>query len=142
MPIRLIDFDSPEYWKMIKLRDAILRKPLGLTFSAEDLEKERHDIFIGVFDEDEILGCCVLTPENGDTVRLRQMAVAYGLQQKGIGTTIMAYAEGIARDRRYKYLVMHARAVATGFYERLGYTIVGDQFTEVNIPHYMMGKKL
>ena len=37
---------------------------------------------------------------------------------------------------------MHARETAVGFYEKLGYKVVGDKFTEVTIPHYVMEKKL
>jgi predicted GNAT family N-acyltransferase len=37
---------------------------------------------------------------------------------------------------------MHARKTATGFYEKLGYKIVGKEFTELNIPHYNMEKPL
>ncbi|MEJ7682070.1 MAG: GNAT family N-acetyltransferase [Segetibacter sp.] len=37
---------------------------------------------------------------------------------------------------------MHARKSAVGFYEKLGYKIVGDEFLELNIPHYIMEKQL
>ena len=44
--------------------------------------------------------------------------------------------------RSYRRLVLHARATAVGFYERLGYRIEGPEFCEVTIPHYPMGKSL
>jgi predicted GNAT family N-acyltransferase len=37
---------------------------------------------------------------------------------------------------------MHARESAVGFYEKLGYQINSDVFNEVNIPHYVMEKRL
>jgi predicted GNAT family N-acyltransferase len=37
---------------------------------------------------------------------------------------------------------MHARKSAVGFYEKLGYKIVGDEFEEVTIPHFEMQKTL
>jgi len=39
-------------------------------------------------------------------------------------------------------MVMHARKTALGFYEKLGYNVVGDEFTEVTIPHFVMEKNL
>jgi len=54
----------------------------------------------------------------------------------------MNYAENIARDAGYKKIIMHARKTAIGFYEKLGYTVTGNEFTEVSIPHYVMEKKL
>lgn len=127
---------------MVKLRYEIMRKPQGLTFSNEELQNEKNDILIGAFDEDEILGCCILTKIDNDCTRLRQMAVQKNKQRMGIGESMMAFAEIIARDKGYKTLTMHARDTAIGFYEKYGYKIKGDAFTEVNINHHVMEKIL
>jgi predicted GNAT family N-acyltransferase len=37
---------------------------------------------------------------------------------------------------------MHARKTAVGFYEKLGYKRIGNEFLEVTIPHYAMEKAL
>ncbi|MBL7721634.1 MAG: GNAT family N-acetyltransferase [Chitinophagaceae bacterium] len=142
MALKIIEHGSPEYRLMVKLRDDILRKPLGLTFAPDELEHEKENILIGAFDDDDILGCCMLVEENSATVRLRQMAVLNDLQGKGIGRALMTFAENIARDRGYKILSMHARKNATGFYEKMGYKVASDEFTEVTIPHYVMEKEL
>lgn len=142
MPLKIIDHNSKEYKKMVELRQQILRKPLGLDFSTEELEKEKNDLLIAAFEDDEILGCCILTQIDANTVRLRQMAVKAGLQGKGVGRVLMQFAENIARDRGNKKLIMHARKSAAGFYEKLGYSIAGKEYTEVTIPHYNMEKTL
>jgi len=36
MALKIIEHGSPEYGQMVKLRDDILRKPLGLTFAPEN----------------------------------------------------------------------------------------------------------
>ena len=127
---------------MVNLRNELLRKPLGLTFTAGELEKEKEDILMGAFEEDKLLGCCLLTEMDIKTIRLRQMAVSNNLQGKGIGRALMIFAENIARDRGYRKLVMHARKTALGFYEKLGYQVIGGEFEEVTIPHYVMEKAL
>ena len=127
---------------MIKLRDDILRKPLGITFSSEELEQEKKNMLIGAFDDDEILGCCMLVEEDPSTVRLRQMAVLNDLQGKGIGKALTIFAENIARDHGYKIMNMHARKNVIGFYEKMGYKVKGDEFVEITIPHYIMEKEL
>lgn len=142
MPIKQIDYGSREYDQMLKLRYEILRRPLKLTFHKEDLEKEKDDILIGAFEEDKMLGCCLLTKMDKDCVRLRQMAVQNNLQGKGIGASLMNFAENIARDLGFKKMIMHARKTAVGFYEKLGYTTTGGEFSEVSIPHVVMEKKL
>ncbi len=142
MPLKIIEFGSPSYQKMVDLRFQILRNPLGLTFSQADLDKEKDDILIGFFEEDNLEGCCILTPVNKTDIRLRQMAVISGLQYRGIGRVIMNFAENVARDRGYKVLHMHARKTAVGFYQKLGYEIIGEEFEEVTIPHFEMQKAL
>ena len=87
------------------------------------------------------LGCCILTPLDHNTLRLRQMAVQNNLQGKGIGVSILNFAENIARDKGYKTLMMHARDTVIGFYERFGYKVKGEQFIEVNTPHHIMEKE-
>ena len=142
MALKIVDHGSHEYRQMVKLRDDMLRKPLGLGFSPEELEEEKEHMLIAAFEEEDILGCCMLVEENTKTVRLRQMAVLNDLQGKGIGRALMTFAENIARDRGFKILSMHARKNAVGFYEKMGYKIAGDEFVEVTIPHYLMEKKL
>jgi predicted GNAT family N-acyltransferase len=142
MALKMIDHGSKEYQQMVKMRMDILRKPLGLSFTKEELEKEKDEVLIGAFEDDKMLGCCMLIRQPDNTVRLRQMAVMNNLQGKGIGRALMNFAENIARDLGYKKLSMHARKTAAGFYEKLGYHKTGDEFFEVTIPHYIMEKEL
>ncbi|MBS1621713.1 MAG: GNAT family N-acetyltransferase [Bacteroidetes bacterium] len=142
MALKIIDHGTAEYRQMVKLRDDILRKPLGLSFSETELEEEKDNMFIGAFDDDRMLGCCMLVEEDANTVRLRQMAVLNDLQGKGIGRALMNFAENLARDRGYRIITMHARKYATGFYEKMGYKVAGPEFIELTIPHYIMEKKL
>ena len=142
MAVKLIDHGSGDYRQMVNLRLLLLRKPLGLSFAQEELDKEKEDILIGCFEDDKLEGCCLLTKVDAKTLRLRQMAVVSGLQGKGIGKVLTQFAENIARDRGYKKIIMHARKTAIGFYEKLGYKKRGDEFKEVTIPHYIMEKEL
>ena len=142
MALKIIDHGTPEYEQMIKLRDEILRKPLGLSFSPEELEKEKDNLLIAAYEDDQMLGCAMLVEDDSQTVRLRQMAVVNDLQGKGIGRALMNFAENLDRDRGYKKITMHARKNAAGFYEKMGYKKVGSEFQEITIPHYLMEKKL
>lgn len=142
MPIKQIDHGTKEYLKMVELRNEILRKPLGLTFDEQELDREKDDILIAAFEEDKMLGCCLLTKVDNQCVRLRQMAVQNNLQGKGIGASMMNYAENVSRDAGYHKIIMHARKTAIGFYEKLGYKVTGNEFEEITIPHFIMEKKL
>jgi predicted GNAT family N-acyltransferase len=142
MAVKIIDYGSKQYKQMIDLRYHILRKPLGLSFTQEELDDEKKNIHIGCFDDEKLEGCCMLVPLDNATIQLRQMAVISGLQGKGIGKVLMQFAENISRDQGYKKIIMHARKTAIGFYEKLDYRKAGNEFLEVTIPHLAMEKDL
>ena len=52
MALKIIDHGTKEYQQMVKLRDDMLRKPLGLTFTPEELEEEKDNMLIGAFEDD------------------------------------------------------------------------------------------
>ncbi len=142
MALKIIDYGTHEYRQMVKLRDDLLRKPLGLSFSKEELESEKENMLIAAFDDDDILGCCMLVEKDPETARLRQMVVLNNLQGKGVGTAILQFAENLARDRGYKKIMMHARKNTSDFFEKSGYKITGNEFIELTIPHFVMTKEL
>jgi len=141
MALKIIDHGSKEYRQMVQLRTDILRKPLGLNFSPEELDLEKNYILIGAFEEEKMLGCCMLIKKDPE-MRLRQMAVMNNLQGKGIGRALLQFAENIARDRGYKKITMHARKTVVTFFEKLGYKVSSDEFVEITIPHFEMEKEL
>lgn len=144
MELKLITYQSPEYDEMVALRYSILRAPIGLIFTKEDLQKDENDLLlVASFPaSNKVVGCCILTPLNEYTVQLRQMAIASFMQGKGLGSQLLLFAENIAKDRHYKYIYLHARKVAVDFYKKHNYTIESDLFTEVGIPHFDMLKQL
>lgn len=142
MDIRIIKAQSQEYEQMVSLRISALLEPIGIPGSYIDPEKEKDDIFIGAFDEDRIIGCCILTPQIESRVQLRQMAVLPVLQGRGIGAAIIRFAEEEARKRNFKILMMHARDPVVEFYRKCGYTVEGEPFQEVGMGHRTMQKEL
>ena len=142
MALKIIDYGTHEYRLMLKLREDLLRKPLGISFTKEELEREKQDVLIGAFDDDDILGCCMLVELEPGVVRLRQLAVLNNLQGKGVGTAILQFSENLARDLGYKKITMHARKHTVDFFEKLGYQTVGEEFIEITIPHFEMVKEL
>ena len=142
MGLKQIDHGSTEYREMVDLRNRILRQPLGLTFTDEELQQEKDDILIAAYDDEDMVGCCMLVKQDDKTLRLRQMAVHESVQGKGIGASILQFAENLAHDRGYACIRMHARDSALDFYRKLGYQVKGDVFLEVNLPHHIMEKEL
>jgi predicted GNAT family N-acyltransferase len=55
---------------------------------------------------------------------------------------MMRQVEAQLAARGFTSLSMHARSSAVGFYEKLGFRVVGGEFVEVTIPHRVMVKAL
>ena len=142
MEIRIIAHNSDDYEQMVSLRISQLLEPIGVPASYIEREKERRDILIGAFENEEIIGCCVLTPKNDTVIQLRQMTVRNDRREKRIGTAIIEFAEGIARKNNFSLLMMHARNPVIDFYKHCGYEIEGEEFFEVGIGHHKMQKQL
>ena len=60
-----------------------------------------------------------------EEAQIRYMAVAEGRRGAGLGRLIVRRLEEIARHRGAKYVVLNARDEAVGFYQALGYEVVG-----------------
>ncbi len=142
MQLKTITTGTPEYEAMKALRIKVLLNPIGVPHSYVNPQKEATDSLLGAFDDDNLIGCCILTHIDDNTLQLRQMAVDTTLQHKGIGTAIVGFAEKLAIEKGYKTVMMHAREPVAGFYQKCGYAISGDLFFEVGIPHYKMEKRL
>lgn len=139
---QIIKYGSSEYEEMIALRTKILRVPLRLTFSEEDLKKDKDDFLLVIRSSEDLntLACCILTPIDQKTIKLRQMAVDDAVQKSGLGTAMLAFAEYVATKEGFEKITLHARKTAMGFYEKYEYKTVGNEFIEVGIPHYKMEK--
>lgn len=141
MECLLVPFGSREQLGAVELRRSVLRRPLGLDFTGEDLAAEVDQLHLVGMEEGQVVACLVLAPL-GEEMKLRQMAVSADRQGAGLGRILVQFAEQVARDRGFARMSMHARETAIGFYVSLGYEVEGDQFEEVGIPHRRMVREL
>ena len=134
-------YGSELYAQSLRLREAILRKPLGLTLSAEELADDvsrRH--FCAVVNG-TVVGSVSFKLLGPHTLQLKQMAVAEGQRGDGIGSRLLAFAEAWARRHNYGMIILNARLGAEEFYKRHGYAAEGQPFDENTISHVRMTKR-
>lgn len=123
------------------LRNAVLRRPLGLDLFQEDLTQENQQLHFGCFDaEHKLIACVIAVKLQNNAIKLRQMAVAPEYQRQGHGHKLMIFLENHLRQRGWRKISLHARMTAVGFYQRMGYVSIGSTFQEVGIPHVRMEK--
>jgi predicted GNAT family N-acyltransferase len=61
---------------------------------------------------------------------------------RGHGAAVLAVLEAAAAGRGQSAVELHAQVDARGFYERAGYTAVGEEYLEAGIRHVTMAKQL
>lgn len=142
MPCRVIEHNSPDYRRAVALRRIVLRFPLGMDYTEEQLATESDSTHFILEEGDQVLASAMATPYDSTTIKVRQVAVDPNQQGKGLGRAIMLFAEDWALREGYQLAILHARQVAVDFYLKLGYEIYDEPFEEVGIPHRKMLKSL
>lgn len=79
-----------------------------------------------------------------DATQLRGMAVASRLQNRGLGALLLHAGIDRARERRHAFVWARARDTAIRFYERNGFTVVGEAFTDeaTGMSHHLVVTEL
>jgi predicted GNAT family N-acyltransferase len=88
------------------------------------------------------VGCGRLRPLGGEQAKVERVAVLDTLRSGGLGRRIMTAMEEEALRRGWPALILHAQIQVVGFYRRLGWDEVDDEFDEAGIVHLEMKKQL
>lgn len=71
-----------------------------------------------------------------------RMAVLPECRRRGVGSAVLNFLIGCARQQGFKAVQLNAQTHALGFYARRGFVARGDEFMEAGIPHREMTLKL
>lgn len=141
MNIEIVPFQSKDYYQSLAVRDKVLRQPLGLQFDTKQLEVEFSDVHLVAKQGTQVVGTMIMSMAD-EGAKMRQVAVLPEYQSLGIGTKMVAKFESEVQMRGVNRVVLHARENAIEFYTKLGYSVEGEWFQEVGIPHKKMIKSL
>ena len=110
-----------------ELRYKVLREPWGLPRGSEKDDYEpisQH--FMAVNDESgELLGCLKFFEKEAGVAWVSHLAVADKHQRKGIGKSMLAHVEDLARRQGFTRIGCLSRLNTTDYFERAGYSISG-----------------
>jgi GNAT superfamily N-acetyltransferase len=133
---------SDLYAQALRLRESILRKPLGLSVTGEELADDAMRQHFCAVSYGAVVGTVSLRPLDETTLHLKQMAVDEAKRRMRIGAQLLAHAEAWAAQAGFRLMIAHARVGAEGFYLKLGYAQDGGAFEENTIPHVRVVKRL
>ncbi len=139
-----IEFATPAYDQAIQLRHYVLREPLGLEFSVDELSAEYDSFHLACYQmaNEDIIGILVLKPISDQIAKMRQVAIRPDMQSHGIGRLLVNESERFALSKNFQQIELSARMTVVPFYEKLGYISIGEPFIEVGIDHQKMVKSL
>jgi predicted GNAT family N-acyltransferase len=78
----------------------------------------------------------------GSTAGIGRMAADASVRGQGHGAAVLEELHRQAVLRGVTAIELHAQVSARGFYERAGYTAVGEEYEEAGIPHVTMRRPL
>lgn len=140
--LRQCKVGTSEYDDLLDLRFRELRMPLGLKWSAKDLQWEQLEQHYGFYLGGILVGVCVVRNQRGTSVKVRQIAIAAEYQRQRFGTMMMLNLLSILRKEGVTQVELNSRANVIGFYEELGFLCDGEEFEEIGLAHQKMVAKL
>ena len=128
------------------LRRDVLRPGQPLNAVMHDYDFQPDTFHVAAFGpRNQVAACATFYPEPPpgkaaeNAWRLRAMASLPQLRGQGYGAAALRYGIAEIRRRGGTLLWCNARTGAVGFYERIGFSIVSDEFEVESIgPHYVM----
>lgn len=131
------------------VRHPVLRqgKPIeSCRFDGDELPTTHH---FGLFIENNLVGVISVFEKQHSLFadprqfQIRGMAVLEHYQKKGLGESLMKHAEDFIKTQNGTLIWFNARIIAVGFYQKLGYQIIGDAFEIADVgTHYVLFKRL
>ena len=113
----------------------------NLPFDAIKLPTDPEGIHFGLYVGD-ILSCVVSVFNEDHVYQFRKFATLEVVQGKGYGSMLLSYVIAFIRQEGGIKIWCNARASAITFYERFGFKVRGEEFTEQGIDFVIMELQL
>jgi GNAT superfamily N-acetyltransferase len=133
----------------LSVRHPVLRdgKPIKSSrFEGDDLLTTRH---FGMYAGDRLIGVISAFEKtnalfnDAHQIQLRGMAILEEFRNKGAGKQLLGYCENELKSDAHGLIWFNARSAAVGFYEKMGYGIIGSAFEIKDIgTHFVMSKNV
>lgn len=141
--VKEIPFASSVYAAELAIRNEVLRKPLGLDISQDDLSQEAEFIHLGIFVAHKLVGVCYLKEIDADIMQIKQVALLNEYQGNQLGRKLLTAAEERCRTAGKQFIKLEARQSAWGFYTKLAYYFADEPpFTQIGGVQKLMWKNL
>ena len=121
------------------IREEVFMQEQGFENEFDDLDA--ISTFVVIYDGDKAMGTgrCY---KKGDTFIIGRVAVRKMYRGQGIGRQILEVLENVICSKGGHCIELSAQQRVQGFYESLGYTVVGGVYMDEHCPHVRMVKSI
>ena len=84
---------------------------------------------------------CKLDVEEGE-IRLQRFCVLSDYRKFGLGRKMLEFIEVYFKNKGFEWIRLDSKFAVHGFYEKSGYRVVSDVFTEAGVAHVKMEKRI
>ncbi len=122
------------------LRREVFMEEQGFSYEFDDTDNRA--LHLVLFDGEEAVACCRMFPEGPDSWHIGRVAVKEERRGQHLGEAVMNEAEAALALKGAKKVALSAQVQAAGFYSKLGYVQVGEEYLDEHCPHVDMEKLL
>ena len=131
------------------IRNEVLRQGLPVETCYFEDDKEDSTFHLGAYIDDKLCSIASFYLKNNKALdyefqfQLRGMATVKAHRANGLSSALLRTAFPLIKQNHVKVLWCHARTEAVGFYKKVGFKVLGDEFQIEGVgPHYLMFKEI
>jgi len=128
---------TDEIYELLKLRCAVFVVEQNCAYQDVD-GKDKNSFHVFAKAEDgSVKACLRFFEKDADKVHMGRVITAE--RGTGLGAELMKAGIAAVKEKTdKKHIYLEAQSYAVGFYEKAGFTVIGEEFLEDNIPHKPM----
>ena len=132
-----------------KIRNAVLRPGHPVSSCHFPSDQDEHTFHLGAFEDNQLASIAsfyfIKNPQikNNYQYQLRGMATLDQFRGQGLSSALLRTAFPIIKNNHVDLLWCNARTEACGFYEKVGFKSISEEFNIEGVgPHYLMIKEI
>ena len=132
---RFSDLGLEELYGILRVRSEVFVTGQKCLYVDPD-GKDPDSVQVFASEGERIIGCLRIYQKEPGVLQIGRVAVIESQRGRGIGMQMMRQAISYVRDNLTdEKIYLEAQTYAIGFYEKLGFKVISDEFLDEGIPH-------
>ena len=120
------------------IRTKVFQEEQGITPELEFDGLDPTATHLLAYLDDQPVGTARIRSIDEKTIKLERLAVLPEARRRGIGKQLTQKALAYAQEHHYQQVILNSQLYIKDFYEKLGFSQMGEIFEEAGIPHIKM----